>query len=314
MIVTVTANPALDVTYRVDTVRPGQVHRVADVTERAGGKGINVARVLHALAQEVVATGVGGGLTGARVVRELAAEGIRADLVRALPDVRRTLVVQADDGSTTSFWEPGHRPASPEVAARQLVDRVHSLLRAGAAGLVVSGSLAPGLPASLPAKLAELGAAAGVPAVVDADGEPLHLAAHGGHAVLTPNREELGRLDGGPVGSVAEVAAAAARVRAGGARAVVATLGADGMLASTPDGTWVARPVEALRGNPTGAGDAAAAAVVLGLAAGADWPSLLRDAVALSAAAVARPVAGEVDRDLYRRWRERVPVERWEGP
>lgn len=313
MIVTVTANPALDVTYRVGTLRPGQVHRVTEVTERAGGKGINVARVLHALDQDVVATGLGGGLTGARVVRELAAEGIRADFVRALPDVRRTLVVQADHGCTTSFWEPGHRPASPGVAARQLVDRVHSLLRAGASGLVVSGSLAPGLPASLPAKLAELGAAAGVPAVVDADGEPLDLAARSGHAVLMPNRDELGRLDGGPVGSVAEVAAAAARVRAGGARAVVATLGADGMLASTAAGTWVARPVEALQGNATGAGDAAAAAVALGLAVGADWPSLLRDAVTLSAAAVVRPVAGEVDRDLYRRWREQVPVDRWEA-
>jgi fructose-1-phosphate kinase PfkB-like protein len=92
---------------------------------------------------------------------------------------------------------------------------------------------------------------------------------------------------------------------------VVVTLGAEGMVACTDGHAWSARPVDAVRGNPTGAGDAAAAAVAACLAAPepVDWPTVLREAVALSAAAVLRPVAGEVDLEAYRRWRTEVRVE-----
>lgn len=67
MILTVTANPALDVTYRVGTLVPHGTHRVSAVAERAGGKGLNVARVLHTLGVPVLATGLLGGATGTRV-------------------------------------------------------------------------------------------------------------------------------------------------------------------------------------------------------------------------------------------------------
>lgn len=69
MILTVTLNTALDITYRVPALRPHASHRVTEVTERPGGKGLNVARVLAALGHEVTVTGFAGGTTGG-VVRE----------------------------------------------------------------------------------------------------------------------------------------------------------------------------------------------------------------------------------------------------
>lgn len=60
MILTVTLNTALDITYRVRSLRPHASHRVSEVTERPGGKGLNVARVLAALGHEVTVTGFAG--------------------------------------------------------------------------------------------------------------------------------------------------------------------------------------------------------------------------------------------------------------
>lgn len=308
VILTVTPNPAIDVTYTLPALLPGIVHRVQELTSRAGGKGVNVARVLQQLGASPLVTGLSGGPRGLELERELAAAGIATALVDALPDVRTTLVVHDDSGVTTSLWEPGRPPADPDAAAAALLDRCAALLP-GARAMVVSGSLPAGVDPALPARLAAIAAAAGVPVIIDGDDAALLAAADAGHAVLMPNREELARLVDHPVTTIGDVAAAAERLCAGGTPAVVATLGADGMLAATATGTWWARPVTPVAGNPTGAGDAAAAAVAIGLTAGVpDWPRILADAIALSAAAVARPVAGEVDVELYRTWRSQVRV------
>jgi len=111
-----------------------------------------------------------------------------------------------------------------------------------------------------------------------------------------------------PEGGTGVLLTAARRLRDRGAGAVVVSLGAGGLLAVTGAGVWRARP-EPLRGNPTGAGDACVAALAAGLAAGTAWPALLADAVALSAAAVACPLAGEVDLDVYRRLAPAIEVE-----
>jgi tagatose 6-phosphate kinase len=90
---------------------------------------------------------------------------------------------------------------------------------------------------------------------------------------------------------------------------VIASLGADGLLADTPDGTWQASPPAAVRGNPTGAGDSAVAGLLSGLVSGLSWPSLLTRAVALSTATVLAPSAGEFDRTAYEELLPRVGVE-----
>ncbi|MYX42455.1 1-phosphofructokinase, partial [Streptomyces sp. SID89] len=73
MILTVTLNTAVDITYRVPALRPHTSHRVTEVTERPGGKGVNVARVLAALGHEVTVTGFAGGTTGGELRDRLAA-------------------------------------------------------------------------------------------------------------------------------------------------------------------------------------------------------------------------------------------------
>lgn len=298
MILTVTLNAALDVTYRVGLLEAGETHRVDDVRSQAGGKGVNVARVLHALGHDVMITGLAGGPTGAAVRAELAAAGLAETLVPIAGDTRRTVTV-VDDREATGFHEPGPRVSLAEWANflavyEELADR--------ASVVVLSGSLPPGLPEDAYVQLILLTPTART--IVDTSGPPLAAAVTAHPDVIKPNRYEL--LSGTGIYRPRE---AAVRLRSEGARAVVASLGEGGLLALTPDGDWSARLEVPLQGNPTGAGDACVAALAAGLAAGTPWEELLVDAVALAAAAVVCPVAGTIDPRVYRRSRDEVVLE-----
>ncbi|MGH3447824.1 MAG: PfkB family carbohydrate kinase, partial [Nocardioidaceae bacterium] len=239
------------------------------------------------------------------------AEGVELDVVDGASDVRRTLVIHGADGATTSLWEAG-RPTTQGAQGR-LVERVGQLLRSADA-LVISGSLPPGVSADLPADLAAAAGSAGVPAVADIDGEALVRAAHVPGVVLMPNEDELARLTGASWVGIADVVTGGADFVRGGARAVLATRGPDGIVGVTVDGAWHARLDQPLAGNPTGAGDAGAAAVARRLAASPqahgshDWPGTLAEAVAASSAAVLSEVAGDVDPQVYAELLPRVEV------
>ena len=301
MILTVTLNLALDVTYHVPRVALGATNRVARVDSRAGGKGVNVARVLHVLGHSAVVTGLAGGPTGAAVRADLGRAGLADALVEIAGDTRRTVTV-AGGGDATGFWEPG-----PPVSAaewRRFRAGFGELLR-DATAVVLSGSLPAGVPPDAYAILCREAAAAGVPAILDTSGEALTRGLEGRPAIVKPNADEL--ADVAAAGALLE---ATGRLRRAGAGAVVASLGADGVVGVADEGRWRARPPEEVRGNPTGAGDAAVAALAAGLVAGREWPERLADAVALSAAAVHAPVAGSFDAAAYARYRAETRVVR----
>jgi tagatose 6-phosphate kinase len=298
VILTVTLNAALDVTYRVPALVPGATHRASPAGVRAGGKGVNVARVLHALGHDPVVTGFAGGDTGRAIRADLAAAGIREAFVEPAAAARRTVtVVSEQDGAATAFNEPGPRLSIEDWT--WFTDRFHELA-SRADVVVLSGSLPPGLPDHAYAQL--LGATT-APAILDTSGPPLLEGVAAGPRVVKPNADEVA------VTGLADPLGAARRLRARGAGAVVASCGADGLLAVTADGCWRAAAPEQVGGNPTGAGDACVAALAAGLAAGMPWPELLADAAALAAAAVACPLAGDVDLPTYRRLAPLAEVE-----
>lgn len=300
MIVTVTANPAVDVTYEVDALVPGRSLRVSRVWERPGGKGLNVSRVLRGLGEPTLAVAPLGGPTGRWIARSLTGDGHRLRAVPVDGTTRRTLTVVGAD--TTVLNEPGPRLSADELAA--LTEAVRDALT-GARALVLSGSLPPGAPDDLYAELVRVAARARVPAVVDAAGPALLAAAAAGAAVVKPNAAELRATTGGCG------ADAARRLLRAGARSVVVSLGSRGLLAFHGDRGWRADAVPGVTGNPTGAGDAAAAAIALGTAAADPWPRTLARAAALGAAAVLAPTAGEADPRAYRVFLPTVHVEEY---
>ena len=308
MIVTVTLNPALDLTYTVDALVPHATHRVAHVAERAGGKGLNVAGVLHALGEPVLATGLLGGATGAAVSAKAT---VPHSFTTIGGETRRTVTV-LDRVDATGLWEPGPVVTGEEWAA--FLAHYATLVK-DAAVVVLSGSLPQGLPLDAYAELIRLAHRYRCRSVLDTSGEALRLGAAAGPDIVKPNADELAALKSPESQERLEnpESLESPESRDGTDRpataAVVESHGPEGLIARTPQGSWRAAPPEVVTGNPTGAGDACAAALARGLRDGTPWPELLADAVALAAAAVKAPVAGEIDVEHYRATRDRVNVQ-----
>jgi tagatose 6-phosphate kinase len=315
-ILVVTLNPALDLTYELPRVDWAGVNGPVAVQSRHGGKGINVARTLHALGADVLVLGMAGELTGQAVRSALAGTGVPGAFTEIAGETRRTLaVIDRDRDQTALFNEPGPRVSPAEYAAFRA--RYRAELAASAA-VVLTGSLPPGLPTGSYAELTGIAAGAGVPAVLDAEGEPLLRGLAANPAVVKPNLAELSgvvgrRLTGADSSGRAAVAAAALDLREAGAQAVVVSLGAGGLLAVTGDGVWQGVHPGAVAANPTGAGDAVVAGLTHRLVLGHSWAERLRHAVALGSAAAAAPVAGEFRRADYEQALGQVTVVRRDG-
>jgi 1-phosphofructokinase family hexose kinase len=310
VILVVALNPALDITHRIDHVDWAGVNRPANVQARPGGKGLNVARVLHALGADVLLAGLAGGHTGNELRSALGAAHVPAVFAEIAGPTRRTFaIVDTGRTQTTMFNEPGPAVSEAEYAtfAAMFTD---ALPRSSA--VVLSGSLPLGLAASTYADLIRTATLAGVPTLLDTSGEALRLGVVAGPAIVKPNLAEAEAVTRrSQRGGAADAAAAAADLRSLGAAAAVITLGAAGMLAMTGEGTWLATP-RPVSGNPAGAGDAAAAALVHGLVTDSPWAERTGRAAALAAAAVAAPVAGEFAQADYERALASVRVTRWD--
>jgi 1-phosphofructokinase family hexose kinase len=327
MILTVTPNAALDLTWWVDRIEPGATHRVPSGMARAGGKSLNVARVAHQQGAAVLAIATAGGTTGAELELELRASGLPHELVPVAASTRRSLALyDAGNDETSIFNEFGENHSDAEW--RQLLDAVDAAL-AGAACLVGSGSLPPGSPgrghggagydsADFYPALVRMAAASGIPSIIDTSGTALLAAADAGATVLTPNRDELIAAT-----DIGDPIRAARSLIARGAGLVLLSLGSAGMIAVDSGAEYLsARLPEPLIGNPTGAGDAAVAAVASCFAEsassapgseGISTEAILRRATAWSAAAVLMPLAGEIS-PLHVELAERLIIERHPFP
>ena len=294
MILTVTPNPAIDLTYTVLALLLGDTQRVDAARSRAGGKGVNVARVAHQLGNPVLVMAPVGGHNGIEFVRELESSGLPHDLVTVSGATRRSVaLVETETGRTSVLNERGVALRTTDWTT--LIDRIRRRID-DATCLVGSGSLPPEAYDGFYADLVNIGRAAGIPVLIDASGAALLAAARAGADVLKPNRRELADATGlsSPVDGASSLLDA-------GARLVIVSQGEDGMFAMTAAHRepLFARLPAPLTGNPTGAGDAAVAAAAVCYSNGVtDRSVLLRRATAWSAAAVRSPVAGEVAGNL----------------
>ena len=289
MILTITLNPAWDVTYPVNGLHPGTTHRVGRPAGRAGGKGVNVSRVLRQMGEPTLATGVLLGDAGRAVAADLDAAGVPAAFLH-LGDGGRTrstvTIVDTSAGQATVFNEPGPEPGAVDWPA--LRDHLQPLI-ARSAVVVLSGSLPPALPDDAYAELIAASRAVGARTILDSDGAALTAALAARPDIVKPNRDELARATG-----TSDLRRGAAALLAAGAGAVVVSDGPAGMLAVTRGQVLSARLPALDAVNPTGAGDAAVAALASCLLTDAPWPLTLRTAVAWSSASVLEAVAGAV--------------------
>lgn len=317
MILTLTPSPALDITYAVPSVALGESHRVGSVSERAGGKGLNVAAVLTAMGCKAVAVAPVGELEVELFAGDLDARRVPHRLVSSPLPTRRSVAVVEAHGRATLFNEPG--TAQSQRVWERVADEIVQLAPE-ATVLTVSGSLPPGTDPDFVRRVTVRAHEAGLRVVLDVSGTHLTRALGAAPDLVKPNRLEAAvTLAGLGRGEVPSVRGAARAFVAAGARSALVSDGTDGLVLVHDDvalHAYLRRPVS---GNPTGAGDALTAALAAeladhrhagGLPQGRDaWAAALRRGVAWSAAAVLQPVAGSVDPDDVDRLLPAVEIE-----
>lgn len=296
MIVTLTANPSLDRTVTLAApLQRGEVQRAEKVTVEPGGKGINVARVLHSAGHPVRA--VLPADANDPILRGLDLLDLPYRTVRLGAPVRTNIALTESDGTTTKVNESG-----PELAT-ETVEALAQLLvleSERADWVVLSGSLPPGVPVDWYAQLVRALRPWGCRIAVDTSDAPLQaLAAAFSTAapdLIKPNASELAQLTGSDpealeasaaAGDPSATVAAARAVVGAGVGAVLVTLGAAGAVLVTESGAWWGSPPPIHVRSTVGAGDSAVAGYILAQTRGLAEPDRLRQAIAHGSAAAA---------------------------
>ncbi len=281
-VVTVTLNPAIDLTVTLDRLVVGHVQRASAALANCGGKGVNVAGCVADWGVRVAATGVLGHSNDGAFADFFAGKGIADRFVRIAGETRTNIkIADRASGETTDVNLPGLRVSDDAFDAVRA-----ALAREVAPGrpVVLAGSLPESMPESAWATLVADLAAHDARVVLDASGAPLALTLESGAPVhvVKPNRAELQELVGRPLRSTIDVVAAARALIEHGITLVVVSMGADGALFVDRE-TALAAALPAKRVLSTvGAGDAMVAGIAAALVEGAPLERLARLAVAFA--------------------------------
>lgn len=249
MIYTVTLNPSIDYIVRLDQVEVGSVNRMDSDDKFAGGKGINVSRVLKRLEIENTATGFIGGFTGKFITDTLEKEAIATRFVQVSEDTRINVKIKADQ-------ETEINGTGPSVSKEQL-DELKAILSGLTAAdtVVFAGSSNKNLGNVIYKELIGLTRQSGAQVVCDFEGQTLIDSLEFQPLLVKPNNHELGDIFGVELTSLDEIEKYAREILAKGAQNVIISMAGDGALLVTQDGAYFAKPIKGTVKNSVGAGD-----------------------------------------------------------
>ena len=249
MIYTVTLNPSIDYIVRLDKVLIGSVNRMDSDDKFAGGKGINVSRVLKRLGIENTATGFIGGFTGKFITDTLKEEGISSHFVEVEQDTRINVKIKAD--AETEINGPG-----PEISNQKLEELEKFLSSLTSEDTVVfAGSSPKNLGNVVYKKLIGITRKTGAQVVCDFEGQTLLDSLEFEPLLVKPNNHELGDIFGVKLESLDQIESYARQILDKGAQHVIISMAGDGALLVTRDGAYFAKPIKGNVKNSVGAGD-----------------------------------------------------------
>ncbi len=306
MIAAFTLNVSLDRRYVVSNNCPNAVNRVQECTYSAGGKGLNVARVLHTLGKDVLAGGIVGGDSGRYILHRLDEEGIPYHFTPASGETRSCInILDLATGKQTEYLEPGMF-VSPEEYELFLKDFDDIASRCKV--ITLSGSLPKGLGADTYADLVRRGQALGCHVLLDTSGAALTAAIDSKPYYIKPNEDEIKALLGCDVEDEQKLAEAALQLHKKGIANVVVSMGSRGALLACEEGLFRAVPPTLQTVNTVGCGDSMTAAFASATEQQLSPAEALRYAVAVSAASALSPATGGLELSDFQNINEQVQV------
>ncbi|CCH53657.1 1-phosphofructokinase [Fibrisoma limi BUZ 3] len=284
MIVTLTLNPAVDISMTLDRLIPEHKLHCSQPRYDAGGGGINVSKAIHRLGGQSLALFTAGGTTGLTLEGLVEAEGISYQIIGIESITRESFVVmETSTNNQFRFGTPG--PVLTPAEAACCLARVETL-PAMVDYLVVSGSLPPGLPTDFYAEIARFAKAHNIRMILDTAGEPLRAALEEGVFLIKPNVGELAALLGVDQLEPDQIGeAATALIQAGKCELVAVSLGPRGAMLVSADGQEYVQAPPVRKMSTVGAGDSLVGGLVYALSQGRSPADAIRLGVACGTAA-----------------------------
>lgn len=294
-ILTLTLNPALDLTVQLARLEPGQVNRSEATHSHAAGKGVNVAQVLADLGHQLTVSGFLGEDNAQAFETLFAQRGFVDAFIRVPGETRSNIKLAEADGRITDLNGPGPRVSAAKQQA--LLERLEQIAP-GHDAVVIAGSLPPGVSAQWLQSLIQRLKSLGLKVALDTSGEALRAGLAAGPWLIKPNTEELAEVLGADVAGVAAQAEAARRLHAQGIEHVVISHGAQGVNWFSVGAALHATPPKVSVASTVGAGDSLLAGMLHGLLSHELPEQTLRTATAIAAMAVTQIGFGINDRAL----------------
>ncbi len=305
LIVTLTANPAIDQNFATDRLAFDDRSYIEERSEAAGGRGVNAATVLHSLGAATLAIATSGGKSAERFERLLKAYGFATDLVRIRHEIRTNYAITDRQGLTIKLDEPGPTLDPDEVAELERVVVEHI---PGAEWLMLCGSLPPGVPSSFYHRLIEKCRDAGVRTLLDTNGAALTHGLEAHPTIAAPNQIEAERLLDRPLVLRSHFHEAVRDIQEAGAESVLLSLGGRGLVLADGDSVAEVVPPRIDAVCPIGSGDALNAAFLWAFSRDADFIEAARWGVAAGTASARLPGLKFASLDQIKEVYERVEV------
>lgn len=299
MITTVTLNASIDKAYHMEgSIENGTVMRVKAVRNSAGGKGLNVARVVRLCGEEAFATGLVGGYNGKYLESLLERDGIAHDFEHIAGETRSCINILDETYGSTEYLEPGCAVTQEEK--QKFLARFPQII-AGSSVVTISGSIPEGLPENLYQEMILTVKAAGGKVILDTSGEALRQGMKAAPTLVKPNQEELELFFGRKANGQEDMIEMAKEIYAQGVANVVISLGKDGALLVCRDGVLRAAAPKVEAVNTVGCGDSMVGAMAVALHRGWEPEQMLRYAVAAASANALSPNTGDFEPEICKR-------------
>jgi 1-phosphofructokinase len=287
MIITVTLNPAVDKTIEVDNFTADSINRVSSIRLDAGGKGINVSKVIKNLEGESTALGILAGRTGEFISSYLDSEKIKNNFLFVEGETRTNIkVVDKVKKTNTDINEPGNKISQADE--KNIEDKVFSEIQMDNI-LVLSGSVPQGIGKDIYGSWIKKAKEKGVKTILDADGELLKHGISAGPYLIKPNIHELEKLFDTKIDGIDEVVKYCRSIFDYGVEMIAVSLGSEGALFMDKEKSIYAHGLKVQVKSTVGAGDSMVAALAFAL----DKAYSFEKAVTLSVAAATAGVMTE---------------------
>lgn len=305
MITVITFNPSIDRLYKLDTFKIGSIQRANFVNPTAGGKGLNVAKVLKKLGENVNCVGFLGGFNGEYIKSELNKISIENNFTQIQEETRICLNIIDSQNKSTEVLESG-----PNIKQEEIIEFEKNLNEVldKTKVLVASGSLPSGLPKDYYLKIGNLCKEKNIKFILDSSGESLKLGINSKPFLIKPNTDELESLSGIKIKSIDDIINIAKSILLAGIENICVSMGKDGMVLVNKDFIYKVEIPKIDIVNTVGSGDSSIAGISLGILKGYDLKDTLKLANACGMSNAMHMATGDIDLEDVKKFVDEIKV------